>query len=60
VLMAGWGLAFRSAAGLLLALTMVPVVIGRIEAEERLLATQFGETYEAFRRRTARLIPGIY
>lgn len=60
VLMVGWGLAFRSVVGVLLALAMVPVVIGRIEAEERLLATQFGEDYEVFRRRTARLIPGVW
>ena len=60
VLMVGWGLAFRSAAGVLLALAMIPVIVARIEAEERLLAGQFGEEYEAFRRRTARLIPGVY
>jgi protein-S-isoprenylcysteine O-methyltransferase Ste14 len=60
VLMVGWGLAFRSMAGVLLALAMVPVVVGRIVAEERLLAGQFGEEYEAFRRRTARLIPGVW
>jgi protein-S-isoprenylcysteine O-methyltransferase Ste14 len=60
VLMAGWGLAFRSVVGLLLAVAMIPVVVGRIEAEERLLASQFGEEYEAFRRRTSRLIPGIW
>ncbi len=60
VLMVGWGLAFRSVVGVLLALAMVPVVIGRIAAEERLLAMQFGEEYEVFRRRTARLIPGVW
>jgi protein-S-isoprenylcysteine O-methyltransferase Ste14 len=60
VLMVGWGLAFRSAAGVLLALAMIPVVVARIEAEERLLASQFGEEYEDFRRRTARLVPGVW
>ena len=60
VLMIGWGLAFRSVIGVLLALAMVPVLIARIEAEEKLLASQFGEEYEAFRRRTARMIPGVY
>lgn len=60
VLMVGWGLAFRSVIGVLLALAMVPVLVARIEAEERLLAGQFGEEYEAFRRRTARLIPGVW
>src|SRR5579859_3353246 len=42
VLMVGWGLAFRSVIGVLLALAMVPVLVARIEAEERLLAGQFG------------------
>jgi protein-S-isoprenylcysteine O-methyltransferase Ste14 len=58
--MIGWGLVFRSLAGVLLALAMIPVLIVRIEAEERLLASQFGGEYESFRRRTARLIPGVY
>ena len=60
VLMVGWGLAFRSVAGVMLGLAMVPVLVARIEAEERLLASQFGEDYESFRRRTARLIPGMW
>ncbi len=60
VLMVGWALVFRSMAGVLLALAMVPVLVVRIEAEERLLANEFGEDYEAFRRRTARLIPGVW
>jgi protein-S-isoprenylcysteine O-methyltransferase Ste14 len=56
----GWALAFRSGVGLLLTLATVLVVLGRISAEERLLASHFGAEYEAYRRRTARLIPGIY
>jgi len=56
----GWGLAFRSGVGLLLTLATTIVVIGRISAEEKLLASHFGEEYEAYRRRTARLLPGIY
>jgi protein-S-isoprenylcysteine O-methyltransferase Ste14 len=56
----GWALAFRSGAGVLLtALTILPLV-GRMNAEERLLRSQFGAEYDAYRRRTARLIPGIY
>jgi protein-S-isoprenylcysteine O-methyltransferase Ste14 len=56
----GWGLAFRSIAGVLLtALTLVPV-IARINAEERLLAEQFGGEYAAYRSRTWRLVPGLY
>jgi protein-S-isoprenylcysteine O-methyltransferase Ste14 len=56
----GWGLVFRSGAGVLLAaLTVVPL-IARIRAEERLLASHFGAAYEAYRASTWRLIPGIY
>jgi protein-S-isoprenylcysteine O-methyltransferase Ste14 len=56
----GWALAFRSGVGVLLtALTLVPLV-ARIRAEEALLASQFGGAYDAYRGRTARLIPGVY
>jgi len=56
----GWGLAFRSGVGLIVAaLTLVPV-IGRIRAEEKLLGTQFGAAYENYRSRTWRLVPGVY
>jgi protein-S-isoprenylcysteine O-methyltransferase Ste14 len=56
----GWGLAFRSWIGVILtAATLVPLV-ARINAEERLLRSQFGEEYDAYRARTSRLIPGIY
>lgn len=58
--MLGWALTFRSGLGVILtALALIPI-IGRISAEERLLSQQFGAPYEDFRRRTARLIPGIY
>ncbi|PWT85860.1 MAG: isoprenylcysteine carboxyl methyltransferase [Proteobacteria bacterium] len=56
----GWVLVFRSLVGVLLTgLTIVPL-IARIRSEEALLAAQFGAEYEAYRRRTARLLPGIY
>ena len=56
----GWALAFRSGVGVLLALlTLVPLV-GRIVAEERLLRSQFGAEYDAYRARTSRLIPGVW
>ena len=56
----GWSLAFRSAVGLILAVLLVPPLIARIRSEEALLASHFGAEYEAYRARTARLIPGIY
>jgi len=56
----GWALAFRSGIGVVLtALTILPLV-ARIRAEERLLRAQFGGAYDAYRARTARLIPWIY
>jgi protein-S-isoprenylcysteine O-methyltransferase Ste14 len=56
----GWGLAFRSGIGVLLAAMLIPVIVTRIRSEETLLHTQFGAEYEAYRARTSRLIPGIY
>ncbi len=55
-----WSLVFRSTVGLILSALMIPPLIARIHAEERLLASQFGDAYEAYRRRTWRLIPGLY
>lgn len=56
----GWALAFRSWVGVVLTLLLIPVLISRMNAEERLLSSQFGEAYESYRARTWRLIPWIY
>jgi len=56
----GWGLAFRSGVGVLITALLVAPLVARIKAEERLLAETFGEEYESYRRRTWRLVPGIY
>jgi protein-S-isoprenylcysteine O-methyltransferase Ste14 len=56
----GWGLAFRSLVGVLLTALLIPPLIARIRAEERLLRAQFGEQYEAYCAGTSRLIPGLY
>jgi protein-S-isoprenylcysteine O-methyltransferase Ste14 len=56
----GWALAFRSAVGVLLTALLIPPLLARIRAEERLLHTHFGDEYDAYRSRTSRLIPGIY
>jgi protein-S-isoprenylcysteine O-methyltransferase Ste14 len=56
----GWALAFRSGVGVLLTALLIPPLVARIQAEEALLRTQFGGEYDAYRRRTARLIPGLY
>jgi len=44
----------------LLTALLIPPLLARISAEERLLQSQFGAKYEAFCARTARLIPGVY
>jgi len=56
----GWALAFRSGVGVLLTALTIPPLVARIHAEERLLRTQFGTEYDAYRSRTSRLLPGIY
>jgi protein-S-isoprenylcysteine O-methyltransferase Ste14 len=56
----GWVLAFRSAVGVLLVATLIPLLTARMRSEEALLLTQFGDEYESYRRRTSRLLPGLY
>jgi protein-S-isoprenylcysteine O-methyltransferase Ste14 len=58
--LAGWALVFRSAVGLAATALGLLVLAARIDAEEALLASQFGEPYEEYRRRTWRLLPGVY
>ncbi len=60
VLVLGWGLAFRSGVGVVIALLMLAVVLARIQAEERLLSESFGAEYDAYRTRTWRLVPYVY
>jgi protein-S-isoprenylcysteine O-methyltransferase Ste14 len=60
VLALGWGLAFRSGVGVLIAVLMLIVVLARIESEERLLSESFGAEYDAYRARTWRLVPYVY
>ncbi len=56
----GWALAFRSGLGLLLAALLMPPLLARIGAEERLLGSYFGAEYAAYRARTWRLVPLLY
>jgi len=56
----GWGLAFRSGVGVLLTVLVMPPLLIRIRAEERMLLSQFGDEYRAYCARTSRLIPGLY
>ena len=56
----GWSLAFRSGVGVLLTALLIPPLLARINAEENLLRSEFGDEYDAYRSQTWRLIPGIY
>jgi protein-S-isoprenylcysteine O-methyltransferase Ste14 len=56
----GWSLAFRSVLGLGITVLFLLVLVARIDAEERLLHETFGAEYDAWRARTARLIPGVW
>jgi protein-S-isoprenylcysteine O-methyltransferase Ste14 len=56
----GWGLAFRSAVGVLLTALLAPPLLARIRAEEKLLHTEFGAEYDAYCTRTFRLVPGVF
>jgi len=56
----GWALAFRSVVGVLLTALLIPPLLARVRAEERLLHAQFGEEYDVYCKRTSRLIPRLY
>ena len=56
----GWALAFRSKAGVLLVALLIPPLVVRMRAEEKLLLTHFGSGYDAYCTRTPRLIPRVY
>jgi protein-S-isoprenylcysteine O-methyltransferase Ste14 len=56
----GWSLAFRSWVGVILTALMIPPLGARMASEERLLRSQFGNQYDAYRARTWRLIPLVY
>jgi len=58
--MLGGALVFRSGVGILLAAAILVPVIARIASEEKLLQSQFGAEYDAYRTRTWRLVPFVY
>jgi protein-S-isoprenylcysteine O-methyltransferase Ste14 len=60
ILMLGRALAFRSGPGVIIVALIIPPLLACIRSEEASLRTQFGEQYDAYRRRTSRLIPCIY
>jgi protein-S-isoprenylcysteine O-methyltransferase Ste14 len=58
--MAGYVLVFRCWLGLLLVAGTLAVLLARMNAEEALLESEFGEEYASYRRRTWRLVPWVY
>ena len=56
----GWALVFRSAIGVLVSLLLIPPLVARMNSEEALLESEFGERYSDYRRRTWRLLPFLY
>jgi protein-S-isoprenylcysteine O-methyltransferase Ste14 len=56
----GFVLVFRCWLGLLLVAALLAVLLARMNAEEALLESEFGEEYAAYRRRTWRLVPWVY
>lgn len=56
----GWGLAFRSMVGVILAALHIPPIVARIRAEEAMLRMQFDGEFDRYSDRTYRLIPGLY
>ncbi len=56
----GFVLVFRCWVGLLLVAAVLAVLVARMDAEEALLESEFGEEYTSHRRRTWRLVPWVY
>jgi len=55
-----FAMALASVAGWLLALVWCVAILRRIGLEERHLVEMFGRDYDAYARRTPRLMPGVY
>lgn len=56
----GWSLAFRPGVGLVLTALLIPVLVARINAEERLLRGHFGDEYGSIPRLYIAADPGVY
>jgi protein-S-isoprenylcysteine O-methyltransferase Ste14 len=56
----GFVLIFRCWIGLFIVAGFLAILLARIKSEEALLASTFGEEYQAYRRRTWRLVPWVY
>ena len=49
LLLVGWALVFRSAIGVLVSLLLIPPLVARMNSEEALLESEFGERYADYR-----------
>jgi protein-S-isoprenylcysteine O-methyltransferase Ste14 len=58
--MLGGALVFRSGVGIVLTAAILVPLLARIASEEKLLQSQFGAEYDAYRTRTWRLVPFVY
>jgi protein-S-isoprenylcysteine O-methyltransferase Ste14 len=58
--LAGYVLIFRCWVGLLLVAAMLAILLARMNAEEALLESAFGDEYASYRRHTRRLVPWLY
>ena len=58
--MVGYMLVFRCWLGLLLVAGTLAILVARMNAEEALLASEFGEEYASYQLRTWRLVPWVY
>ena len=56
----GMPVAASSLYGLLIMLTLIPIILNRIRMEERMLIGEFGNAYRAYQRATKKLVPFIY
>jgi protein-S-isoprenylcysteine O-methyltransferase Ste14 len=56
----GWALTFRSLVGVIAFAAMFALLVVRMNSEEALLTSHFGEEYTSYMRRTKRLIPFLY
>jgi protein-S-isoprenylcysteine O-methyltransferase Ste14 len=56
----GWALAFNAWVGVLCSVLMIPLLIARMDAEEKMLASQFGDEFAEWKAHTWRLIPWVY
>lgn len=56
----GYALLFRSLAGMAMTLLLIPALIWRIKGEETMMADEFGSDWQAYLKRTWRLVPFIF